>query len=55
LATPVDSRAKLQELGLGLIRSVLPAAKRVRLVGVTLSNFGRDGAPSLDLVDLATP
>jgi DNA polymerase-4 len=39
LVTPVDSRAKLHEASLGLIRSVLPAAKGVRLVGVTLSNF----------------
>ena len=39
LVSVVDSRAKLHEVSLGLIRSVLPAAKGVRLVGVTLSNF----------------
>jgi DNA polymerase-4 len=35
----VNSRAQLHEVSLGLIRSVLPAAKGIRLVGVTLSNF----------------
>ncbi|HEX4184199.1 MAG TPA: DNA polymerase IV [Caulobacteraceae bacterium] len=39
LGSPVDSRARLHEASLGLIRSVLPAPKGVRLVGVTLSNF----------------
>jgi DNA polymerase-4 len=36
---PIDSRAKLHEASLGLIRSVFPPGKGVRLVGVTLSNF----------------
>jgi DNA polymerase-4 len=51
MATPVDSRAKLHEASLGLIRSVLPAPKGIRLVGVTLSNFmsGMSDAPALDL------
>ena len=35
----IDSRAKLHEVSLALIRSVLPAPKGVRLVGVTVSNF----------------
>jgi DNA polymerase-4 len=35
----MNSRAQLHEASLGLIRSVLPAAKGVRLIGVTLSNF----------------
>lgn len=39
LARPIDSRATLHEAALGLIRSVFPPAKGVRLVGVTLSNF----------------
>ena len=39
LPAPVISRAQLHEASLGLIRSVLPAEKGVRLVGVTLSNF----------------
>jgi DNA polymerase-4 len=39
LVSVVDSRAKLHEMSLGLIRSVLSAPKGVRLVGVTVSNF----------------
>ena len=35
----VNSRAKLHEASLVLIRSVLPAHKGIRLVGVTVSNF----------------
>jgi DNA polymerase-4 len=53
---PVDSRAKLHEASLGLIRSVFPPAKGVRLVGVTLSNFVSEDPPdAADLIDLATP
>jgi DNA polymerase IV len=40
LAHPVDSRATLHAASLGLIRSVFPPTKGIRLVGVTLSNFG---------------
>ena len=43
LASPVASRAALHEASLGLIRSVFPLSKGVRLVGVTLSNFTRRG------------
>ena len=39
LPLAVNSRQQLHEASLGLIRSVLPAPKGVRLVGVTLSNF----------------
>jgi len=39
LPTPVSSRATLHEASLGLIRSVFPPPKGIRLVGVTLSNF----------------
>lgn len=44
LASPVDSRAVLHQASLGLIRSIFPPAKGIRLVGVTLSNFA--GRPS---------
>ena len=52
LARPVDSLATLHEASLGLIRSVFPPLKGIRLVGVTLSNFAPqhasvDRAPSL--------
>jgi DNA polymerase-4 len=50
LPTPVASRAQLHEVSLGLIRSVLPAAKGIRLVGVTLSNFApQEAEPPLEL------
>lgn len=35
----VDSKAKIHEASLGLIRSVFPPPKGIRLVRVTLSNF----------------
>lgn len=50
LASPVDSRATLHEASLGLIRSVFPPARGVRLVGVTLSNFaGQPASPAGEL------
>ena len=39
LARPIDSQATLRDASLGLIRSVFPPLKGIRLVGVTLSNF----------------
>ena len=39
LEAPIDSRDRLHEVALSLIRSVFPPAKGIRLVGVTLSNF----------------
>ncbi|MBB5710034.1 DNA polymerase IV [Sphingomonas xinjiangensis] len=39
----VDSKAALHAASLGLIRSVLPAEKGIRLVGVTVSNFEAQG------------
>jgi DNA polymerase-4 len=39
MQTPIETRAKLHELALGLIRSVFPPPKGIRLVGVMLSNF----------------
>src|SRR5262249_2974221 len=36
---PIPSRARLHEASLGLVRSVFPLSKGVRLVGVTVSNF----------------
>jgi DNA polymerase-4 len=55
LGSPVRSRAALHEASLGLIRSVFPLAKGVRLVGVTLSNFAGDEGPAPeDLLKLAS-
>ena len=39
LTAPVSSQAVLHEVSLGLVRSVLPAQKGIRLVGVSVSNF----------------
>ena len=39
LETTIETRDRLREVALDLIRSVLPPIKGVRLVGVTLSNF----------------
>jgi DNA polymerase-4 len=50
LARPIDSQAMLHEVSLGLIRSVFPPTRGIRLVGVTLSNFlvQQDGSASAD-------
>ena len=50
-AAPVTSRAGLHAASLALIRSVLPADKGIRLVGVTVSNFEAvaDAGPALPL------
>jgi DNA polymerase-4 len=39
LPTPVARRDLLRQLSVDLVRTVLPAAKGVRLIGVTVSNF----------------
>jgi DNA polymerase-4 len=49
LTAPVSSQAMLHEMSLALVRSVLPAKKGVRLVGVSVSNFERIGPAQLGL------
>jgi DNA polymerase-4 len=39
MATTIQTQEQLHELALGLIRSVFPSPRGIRLVGVTLSNF----------------
>src|SRR5580693_9061356 len=39
IETPIETRDKLHELALELIRTIFPPEKGIRLVGVTLSNF----------------
>jgi DNA polymerase IV len=39
METTIQTRENLHQLVLGLIRSVFPPPKGIRLVGVTLSNF----------------
>lgn len=40
LSRPVTDRTSLHEISVELVRSVLPAEKGIRLLGVTLSSFG---------------
>jgi DNA polymerase IV len=44
LPTPIARRDLLRQLSVELVRTVLPAAKGVRLIGVTVSNFDRTPA-----------
>jgi DNA polymerase-4 len=44
MESAIQSRQGLHEVALDLIRSVFPAPKGVRLVGVTLSNFRSQSA-----------
>ena len=46
VTAPIDDQASLRTAATALIRSVLPPAKGIRLVGVTVSNFAASvGAP----------
>jgi DNA polymerase IV len=46
----IDTRDKLHELALSLVRSVFPPPKGFRLVGVTISNFrSEDGGGGVEL------
>jgi DNA polymerase IV len=48
--TTIQTREKLHQLALGLIRSVFPLPKGIRLVGVTVSNFqARSGGEAAKL------
>ena len=39
LEAPVETKERLEGVAIGLVRSVFPPPKGVRLVGVTLANF----------------
>ncbi|HSI02537.1 MAG TPA: DNA polymerase IV [Reyranella sp.] len=45
LAAPVNSRAELEQTSVELVRQIFPLEKRVRLLGVSLSNMGVRGGP----------
>ena len=47
METTIQTREKLHQIALDLIRSVFPPPKGVRLVGVTLSNFRSQAASKL--------
>jgi DNA polymerase-4 len=51
---PIDRRERLDELALGLMRCVYPLRTDVRVIGVTLSNFGssKSGAAETATLDL---
>jgi len=40
METPIETRDRLREVALDLIRSVFPPPRGIRLVGVSVSNFG---------------
>jgi DNA polymerase-4 len=40
METAIETKERLREVALGLIRSVFPPQRGIRLVGVSLSNFG---------------
>jgi DNA polymerase-4 len=44
METAIESRDRLREVALDLIRSVFPPLRGIRLVGVSLSNFGSQSA-----------
>jgi len=47
LAAPVNSRSELEQTSVELVRQIFPLEKRVRLLGVSLSNMGpRSDAPA---------
>ena len=50
LRAPVSTRQELQEVSVGLVRSVYPVAMGIRLVGVTVSKFG--DKPAEEQLDL---
>ncbi|MDQ4420506.1 DNA polymerase IV [Sphingobium sp. DEHP117] len=48
----VSTREALRDASLALISTVLPTEKGIRLVGVTVSNFDRQGVEATDLLPL---
>ena len=49
----IQTRETLHKLALGLIRSVFPPSKGIRLVGVTLSNFRARAPPAATAPEVA--
>jgi DNA polymerase-4 len=53
LSVPIAARAQLEQAAIGLVRAAYPLPKRVRLLGVTLSNLEQGAAPGpTDQLDL---
>jgi hypothetical protein len=50
----VTSQDALRDVSIGLVRTVFPPAKGIRLVGVTLSSFERPDSTSSKQLELAS-
>jgi DNA polymerase-4 len=55
LDRPVGSRREMLEIGSALLRSLLPAEKGIRLLGLGLSNLHQGQAPSPEPREFALP
>src|SRR5260370_16361395 len=53
LPATVTSQETLRDVSIGLVRTVFPPAKGIRLVGVTLSSFERPDRTLSEQLDLA--
>ena len=51
----VAGRDEFLEIGIALLRTVLPSAKGIRLLGLTLSNLGEEGARKAEMLEPALP
>jgi DNA polymerase IV len=51
-ACVVTSQDALRDVSIGLVRTVFPPAKGIRLVGVTLSSFNRPDSTSSEQLEL---
>ncbi len=55
LERPVSGREEFLETGIALLKTVLPASRGIRLLGLTLSNLSDPDAPSRQGEELALP
>jgi DNA polymerase-4 len=55
LDRPVSGREEFLELGCALLRTLMPAAKGIRLLGLALSNLGEGGEPECEIRELELP
>jgi DNA polymerase-4 len=52
LPATVTSQETLRDVSIGLVRTVFPPAKGIRLVGATLSSFERPNSTSSEQLEL---
>ena len=55
LERAVSGREEFLEIGCALLRTLLPAAKGIRLLGLTLSNFSEGEEPAVASAQLGFP